>query len=52
MLATKSMASRFTPEAGRSHKQEVDRRDFLKGAVIGGAAVAGGTAAIAGLKSP
>ena len=28
-------------------KQELDRRDFLKGAVVGGAAAAGGTAAIA-----
>src|SRR4029077_2879300 len=28
-------------------KQEFDRRDFLKGAVIGGAAAAGGTAAMA-----
>jgi gluconate 2-dehydrogenase gamma chain len=28
-------------------KQELDRRDFLKGAVIGGAAAAGGTTAIA-----
>ena len=27
-------------------KQELDRRDFLKGAVVGGAAAAGGTAAI------
>src|ERR1700709_1066511 len=29
------------------NKKELDRRDFLKGAVVGGAAVAGGTAAIA-----
>jgi len=28
-------------------KQEFDRRDFLKSAVIGGAAAAGGTAALA-----
>ena len=28
-------------------KQELDRRDFLKGAVVGGAAAAGGTAVIA-----
>jgi gluconate 2-dehydrogenase gamma chain len=28
-------------------KQELDRRDFIKGAVVGGAAAAGGTAAIA-----
>ena len=28
-------------------KQDLDRRDFLKGAVIGGAAAAGGTAAMA-----
>ena len=28
-------------------KQEFDRRDFLKTAVVGGAAAAGGTAAIA-----
>src|SRR3954471_5953688 len=28
-------------------KQELDRRDFLKGAVVGGAAAAGGAAAIA-----
>ena len=28
-------------------KQELDRRDFLKSAVVGGAAAAGGTAAIA-----
>ena len=28
-------------------EQKLDRRDFLKGAVVGGAAAAGGAAAIA-----
>jgi gluconate 2-dehydrogenase gamma chain len=32
---------------GTMTKQELDRRDFLKAAVVGGAAAAGGTAAIA-----
>ena len=50
MLAPKSMASGMHVPGGREAimtKQELDRRDFLKGAVVGGAAAAGGTAAIA-----
>jgi gluconate 2-dehydrogenase gamma chain len=52
MLPPKSASSGFVSEypGGREEimkKQELDRRDFLKGAVVGGAAAAGGTAAIA-----
>jgi gluconate 2-dehydrogenase gamma chain len=52
MLALKSAFSGLVSEypggrEGAMTKQELDRRDFLKGAVIGGAAAAGGTAAIA-----
>src|ERR1700732_218030 len=52
MLASKSMTFRVrvSPsrrQGGNMKKQELDRRDFLKGAVVGGAAAAGGTAAIA-----
>jgi gluconate 2-dehydrogenase gamma chain len=52
MLSLKSAFSGLESEysggrEGIMKKQELDRRDFLKGAVVGGAAVAGATAAIA-----
>jgi gluconate 2-dehydrogenase gamma chain len=52
MLPLKSASSGFVSEypggrEGIMTKQELDRRDFLKGAVVGGAAAAGGAAAIA-----
>src|ERR1700730_5654449 len=49
MLSPKSMTLRISSPGGREAimtEQKLDRRDFLKTAVVGGAAVAGGSAAI------
>src|SRR5450755_3507594 len=49
MLSPKSVTSRTSNSGGREAimtEQKLDRRDFLKTAVVGGAAAAGGSAAI------
>src|SRR3984893_9658391 len=49
MLSPKSMTLRISSPGGREAimtEQKLDRRDFLKTAVVGGAAAAGGSAAI------